>query len=368
MRISTCAALTACAMLLQHAAGAAQERVPLCAGLTIAGAISEPEGDYEPIITIDAVDGDGVRLRYAADVRTRSGAVRKVDVRRVVRRADLDSATLTMPWFNNRAAVTMPGTTAIGVSRAVLRALKATGMARVGLFDAASSEYPASRDVQPNMYQFAIPFDLRTVPDAPGELSVLVNGAPVSLPVIHARGESLGDRVEVLVLDDEANPLALRFRMTSSPAEGGAAVAEVVKISYRCPPGPHASAAAATSPLERSLVETGRAEVYDIYFDFNSDRIREQSEPTLREIGALLRRHPDWQLGIEGHTDSIASDRFNLELSARRAAAVKAALSLRYGIAEGRLTTSGAGETRPKDRNDTPEGRTRNRRVELVRR
>ena len=107
--------------------------------------------------------------------------------------------------------------------------------------------------------------------------------------------------------------------------------------------------------------------MYDIYFDFNSDRIREQSERTLREIAEMLRRQPSWSLAVEGHTDNIASDRFNLELSARRAAAVKAALAGRYGVAESRLTTSGAGESRPKERNDTPEGRARNRRVELVR-
>jgi outer membrane protein OmpA-like peptidoglycan-associated protein len=156
--------------------------------------------------------------------------------------------------------------------------------------------------------------------------------------------------------------------MSSGPAHGAAAIAQVVKISYRCPSGWGARSASASSALERSILETGRVEVYDIYFDFNSDRIREQSEPTLREIGELLRRHPDWALGIEGHTDSIADDQFNLELSARRAAAVKAALAGRYGIARERLTTSGAGESCPKERNDTPEGRARNRRVELVRR
>ena len=107
--------------------------------------------------------------------------------------------------------------------------------------------------------------------------------------------------------------------------------------------------------------------MYDIYFDFNSDRIREESEPTLQEIAAVLARHPAWKLGIEGHTDSIASDRFNLELSQRRAAAVRTALTGRFGIDGGRLTTAGYGESRPKDRNDTPEGRARNRRVELVR-
>lgn len=353
--------------VLAAGGAAAQERVPLCAGLTIAGAVSEPEGDYEPLITVEGVDTAGVHLRYAADVRTRSGGIRKVNVRRTVHLADLDSATLTMPWFNDRAAVTMPGTTAIGLSRAVLRALKTTGTAGIGLFDAASSGYPARRDVQPNMYQLVQPYTLRTVPDGPRELSVLVNGAPVRLPVIHARGEYMGDRAEFVVLDDETNPLGLRFRLSSGPAEGAAAVADVVKISYRCARDRRAAAASPAGPLERSLLETGRADVYDIYFDFNSDRIREQSEPTLREIGELLRRHPDWRLGIEGHTDSIASDRFNLELSARRAAAVKGALTGRHGIAEGRLTTSGAGESRPRDRNDTAEGRARNRRVELIR-
>lgn len=362
-----CPVLTTGAMLLQEAPATAQERVPLCAGLTIAGAVTEPEGDYEPLVTVEGLDASGVQLRYATETRTRSGAVRKVDVRRRVRREDLDTATRTMPWFNNRAAVTMPGTTAIGPSRAVLRALKATGRARVGLFDASSSAYPATRDVQPNMYDFEMPFSLATVPEGPRELSVLVNGIAVPLPVVQARGESLGDRVELLLLDDEANPLALRFQMTSDAAEGAAAIAQVVKISYRCPSGQPTPVASSASPLERSLLETGRAAVYDIYFDFNSERIREQSEPMLREIGELLRRHPDWRLAIEGHTDSIASDAFNLELSARRSAAVKAALTGRYGIAEGRLTTSGAGESRPKKPNDTPEGRARNRRVELVR-
>jgi outer membrane protein OmpA-like peptidoglycan-associated protein len=346
----------------------AQESIPLCAGLTIAGAVSEPEGDYEPIITVDSVDAAGVHLRYAAEVRASSGAIRKVTVRRTVRSADLDSATLMQAWFNDRAAVTIPGTTAIGLSRLVLQALKRTGTAAIGLFDRESSAYPARRDVQPNMYELAMPYTLRRVSDSPRTLPVLVNGVATALPVLRARGEYMGDVVDFFILDDEANPLGLRSRLTSGGSEGVAAVTQVVKISYRCSPGQGAlTAEPPSSPLERALIAGRRVDVYDIYFDFNSDRIREQSEPTLREIAELLRRHRDWRLAIEGHTDSIANDQVNLELSARRAAAVKAALTGRHGIAEGRLTTSGAGESRPKDRNDTPEGRARNRRVELVR-
>ena len=125
--------------------------------------------------------------------------------------------------------------------------------------------------------------------------------------------------------------------------------------------------AVAASRMEQALLETGRADVYDIYFDFNSDRMRAESEPTMREIAGLLRKHPDWKLAVQGHTDSVASDSFNLDLSRRRAAAVKGALVAGHGVAALRLTTAGFGESRPRDSNDTLEGRARNRRVELVR-
>ena len=67
-----------------------------------------------------------------------------------------------------------------------------------------------------------------------------------------------------------------------------------------------------------------------------------------------------------GGADSIGGDAYNLDLSRRRSAAVKQALVTRYKIGENRLQTSGFGASRPKDRNDTMEGRARNRRVELV--
>ncbi|MEP7177397.1 MAG: OmpA family protein, partial [Gemmatimonadales bacterium] len=168
-------------------------------------------------------------------------------------------------------------------------------------------------------------------------------------------------------LDDERNPLALRYRFVLDETEGGARDLEVVKISYHCRPSPERPASDRVAQLERALREERRAVVYDVYFDFNRDVIRQESEPTMQEIAEVLRRNPEWKLAIEGHTDAVASDRYNLALSARRAAAVKAALTGGHGIAPGRLSTAGMGEGRPKDRNDTIEGRARNRRVELVR-
>ncbi len=89
--------------------------------------------------------------------------------------------------------------------------------------------------------------------------------------------------------------------------------------------------------------------------------------PVLKEIADAMITNPSWKLSVEGHTDNIGGDAYNLDLSNRRAAAVKQALGERYHIAPDRLTTVGYGASRPKESNDTLEGRARNRRVELVR-
>jgi OOP family OmpA-OmpF porin len=75
----------------------------------------------------------------------------------------------------------------------------------------------------------------------------------------------------------------------------------------------------------------------------------------------------DWKLTVEGHTDNIGGDTYNLDLSKRRALAVKEALVAQYDIAPERLTNDGFGASRPVESNETLEGRARNRRVELVR-
>src|SRR5690606_3335252 len=99
-----------------------------------------------------------------------------------------------------------------------------------------------------------------------------------------------------------------------------------------------------------------------IRFAFNSATILPESEPTLGELAALLRRHQEViTLSIEGHTDSTGDERFNIRLSERRAAAVLAWL-VREGIEPARLTSAGHGPTRPVADNATPEGRERNRR------
>jgi outer membrane protein OmpA-like peptidoglycan-associated protein len=359
--VSRLSALTVCAasVLALAVVHGQAPTVPLCPGLTIVTAIGQPEGDYESIKTVESIDAAEVGLRYSSERRL-DGVVRKIKIQRTTALADLEAATLYLHHFDTRAPVRIPGATAIGTSRTVLRALKTRGESALALVDRAGSTAPATRNVHPNVYDYQLVETITRVGRAAVPISVIVNDANVALPAIQARGDYYGDKAEFFFLDDERNPITLRYRI-------GRDTLDVVKLSYACSPPPGSPAGAAPTSLERALADTGRADVYSIYFSFNSDEIREESEPTLKEIAELLRRRPDWKIGIGGHTDSIASDSYNLELSRRRAAAVRQALVTRYGIAAARLTATGHGEASPKDTNDTLEGRARNRRVELLR-
>lgn len=102
-----------------------------------------------------------------------------------------------------------------------------------------------------------------------------------------------------------------------------------------------------------------------IYFETGSDRIQERSWPLLQELATVISSRPDLgTISIEGHTDNAGSETYNLELSRKRADALKRFLSSN-GVSESRLTASGYGEMRPIASNETQAGREQNRRVEF---
>jgi len=103
-----------------------------------------------------------------------------------------------------------------------------------------------------------------------------------------------------------------------------------------------------------------------ILFDTDSDRIKPESAPVVKMIAKGLEANPALKLLIEGHTDSTGDAGHNLDLSKRRAEALKSVLAAQFKIDASRLSTAGLGATKPVDTNDTPQGRAQNRRVELV--
>ncbi|HYN82200.1 MAG TPA: OmpA family protein [Gemmatimonadaceae bacterium] len=114
------------------------------------------------------------------------------------------------------------------------------------------------------------------------------------------------------------------------------------------------------------LMAAGHTATQGLLFDTGSDRLRPESTPTLKLIAAMLEQHPELKLRIEGHTDNVGAKDANRTLSDKRAAAVKTALVKEYRVNAGRLESKGFGDSKPVGGNDTAEGRSNNRRVELV--
>ena len=110
----------------------------------------------------------------------------------------------------------------------------------------------------------------------------------------------------------------------------------------------------------------------NILFDFDKYHVRATAKPTLTKINQLLTYYGKSEILINGHTDSKGSDAYNEKLSQLRAAAVKYYFINVYKVPAKRLQTKGLGKTQPiapnnkTDGSDNPEGRQKNRRVEVI--
>jgi outer membrane protein OmpA-like peptidoglycan-associated protein len=103
----------------------------------------------------------------------------------------------------------------------------------------------------------------------------------------------------------------------------------------------------------------------DILFDFNKATLRRDVEFSLVRVATILNQFPEMKVRVEGHTDNVGREDYNLELSQRRSQAVQVFLASQQVAAE-RMTSEGFGMTRPVADNATAEGRQKNRRVDLV--
>jgi len=116
--------------------------------------------------------------------------------------------------------------------------------------------------------------------------------------------------------------------------------------------------------LYASLSQNGRV-VLPFTFQPGKDELDASSQPLIDRVAAMMKRHPDLFLRIEGHTDNTGEPEDNLRLSAQRALAVQAMLVAAHVEAK-RLDAVGVGGLQPLASNTTAEGREKNRRIELV--
>ena len=110
----------------------------------------------------------------------------------------------------------------------------------------------------------------------------------------------------------------------------------------------------------------------DILFDFDKDTLRPDAFPTLEKVAEVLSSYPGAPVLIEGHTDSKGKEKYNQDLSERRANSVRTWLVENAGADGSRIDIKGWGEAKPAvpnekpDGSDDPEGRQQNRRVEIT--
>ena len=101
-------------------------------------------------------------------------------------------------------------------------------------------------------------------------------------------------------------------------------------------------------------------------FDFDKDVVRAVNHGDAKRIADALNKYPAAKAVLEGHTDSMGSDSYNMNLSQKRSASVKRYVVEKFNINASRISTVGYGESKPVSTNDTDAGRQRNRRVVAI--
>ncbi len=344
-------------------AHAGEIAIPLTPGLTITTALLEPgRGDYESTKRLEARQGAGWRITYRATFPPGrvGGAPERVDSIRLQRDTDLLQATTYRQVFESGVEEDYPKTTALGASTQVLRQLKQQGKSpfrlveSVGIFPAAAGQ-DGALGLANLLTEGEAEFKGELVRLSSLQVPVIVNGQLRQLPAIAAQGAFIANGAgripaSFIFLDDEKNPLALRWSI-------GKSTLTVVRLDW-----PTANDATA---LGSELTRRKRIVLPGLYFDFGSATLKPESAGALKTIVSVL-RNTAGPLRLEGHTDNLGAASVNQTLSLARVQAVKNALVRLEPSLASRLTPNGLGASRPVADNRTPEGRAQNRRVELV--
>ncbi len=162
--------------------------------------------------------------------------------------------------------------------------------------------------------------------------------------------------------------LALRAAPPTHPVAPAvapdAAPPAALVVALPAAPAPIDDSSIATSlGLQRAIddVTAGHA----VVFAPSSDVIARESLPLIEAVASLLLRSPQWRVEVAGHTDDVGAEDANVDMSARRAAAVARVLA-EHGVAYRRVRVVGKGAAQPVADNATAEGRARNRRIHFT--
>lgn len=156
---------------------------------------------------------------------------------------------------------------------------------------------------------------------------------------------------------NEAGTAALK----GCPDRDGDGIAD---IDDKCPDVSGIAANKGCPEVKQETIAVFKQALTGIQFATGKDVIRSVSFPILDKVVTVMKENPSYNLQINGHSDNVGDDAKNLELSQKRANAVKAYI-VSKGIAEERMKATGYGETMPVADNNTAAGRTQNRRVEF---
>jgi outer membrane protein OmpA-like peptidoglycan-associated protein len=325
-------------------------RVPFEPGLDVTWAASiTGEPDWETRLTLIHADTQAATVRISWNRSSNPSKARWLSNDRDLLTSDRQTARSSNGFARENDTTDYAGSPYSMVSRAVLEELKRQGRVAIELLIPEVSALPYAGIV-------------KRVGTVPEKFPVLINGRRVVLPGIRAKGDiqnsaSLDPVISVnfLYLDDPEAAWWLDVDVRRPDGRGGHH--QLVRVSY--PTGER--------DIEQQLAKNCRASVYDLYFATASAELDSASSPTLAAIARAMSDHPDWNLTIVGHTDSIGGTDDNLDLSRRRADRARASLVSEYRVAAARLRAEGRGESQPVEDNGTLAGRARNRRVELVR-
>ena len=160
------------------------------------------------------------------------------------------------------------------------------------------------------------------------------------------------DRAQSIAAQEAAAAERLRAEQATGTANAAQERVRQLEAQLRDIEGKH---------TERGLLVT----LGDVLFAFNKSELTPQAGPRLDKLASFLKQFPQRKLLVEGYTDAVGTDAYNLELSERRAEAIREALVAR-GVDTTRVVTKGYGKAFPVADNANVDGRAVNRRVEVV--